>query len=77
MCMANALWAGLDRVGYGATIDDASRHCRQIYIPARKVSSRSDMTCTVEGPILRQECCELFTHPKMLAVSATWNPKTS
>src|SRR5580700_11631271 len=27
MCMANALWAGLDRVVYGATIEDANRHC--------------------------------------------------
>ncbi len=25
MCMANALWAGLDRVVYGATIADANR----------------------------------------------------
>src|SRR6202166_2833947 len=34
MCMANLLWSGIDRVVYGATIEDASRHCRQIYIPA-------------------------------------------
>src|SRR6202012_1489795 len=32
MCMANALWAGVDRVVYGATIEDANRHCRQIQI---------------------------------------------
>ena len=34
MCMANALWARLDRVVYGATIADASRHFLQIHIPA-------------------------------------------
>ena len=46
MCMANALWAGLDRIVYGATIADANRHCRQIQIPAKEVARRSDMTCT-------------------------------
>ena len=75
MCMANALWAGLDRVVFGATIKDASKHCKQIYVPAREVLRRSDMTCVVDGPILRAECYGLFTHPNMLKVFATWNPK--
>jgi tRNA(Arg) A34 adenosine deaminase TadA len=75
MCMANALWAGLDRVVFGATIADANRHCRQILIPAREVARRSDMTCVVDGPILRKECNELFTHPNMQKVFASWNPK--
>ena len=75
MCMANALWAGLDRVVFGATIADANRHCRQIQIPAQEVSRRSDMTCAVDGPVLRDECYALFTHPKMLKVFATWGPK--
>lgn len=75
MCMANALWAGLDRVVFGATIQDASRHCRQIYVPAKEVARRSDMDTLVEGPVLRKACYELFTHPNMLRVFATWNPK--
>jgi tRNA(adenine34) deaminase len=72
MCMANALWAGLDRVVYGATIEDAARHCRQIYVPAREVAERSDMECVVDGPVLREECYALFTHPNMQRVFATW-----
>jgi tRNA(Arg) A34 adenosine deaminase TadA len=76
MCMANALWAGLDRVVYGATIADANRHCRQIQIPAKEVAHRSDMTCTVDGPILRAECYALFTHPNMLKAFATWSTRT-
>jgi tRNA(Arg) A34 adenosine deaminase TadA len=76
MCMANALWAGLDRVVYGATIADANRHCRQIQIPAKEVARRSDMTCTVDGPILRAECYALFTHPNMLKAFATWSTRT-
>jgi len=75
MCMANALWAGLDRVVYGATIADANRHCRQIQISAREVARRSDMKCVVDGPVLREECYALFTHPNMLKAFATWNTR--
>ena len=73
MCMANALWAGLDRVVYGATIKDANRHCGQIQIPAKEVSRRSDMPCEVTGKVLRAECYALFTHPEMLKVFASWS----
>jgi tRNA(Arg) A34 adenosine deaminase TadA len=76
MCMANALWAGLDRVVYGATIEDANKHCRQIRISATEVAQRSDMSCIVDGPILRDACYALFTHPNMLKMFATWNPKS-
>ncbi len=75
MCMANALWAGLDRVVYGATIADANRHCRQMQIPAREVVRRSDMKCVVDGPVLRAECYALFTHPNMLQAFATWSTR--
>ncbi len=75
MCMANALWAGLDRVVFGATIADANQHCKQIHISAEEVNRRSDMPLELVGPILRDEAYALFTHPNMLAVFATWNPK--
>ena len=68
MCMSAALWAELDRVVYGATIEDANRHFSQIRIPAKEVAARGDMKCAVEGPILRDECYALFTHPTMLRV---------
>ncbi len=73
MCMANALWARLDRVVYGATIADASRHCFQIHIPARHVAQRSDMPCVVEGPVLRELCVTLFTHPNMQKAFRAWS----
>lgn len=73
MCMSNALWARLDRVVFGATIADASKHCLQIHIPAKTVAARSDMECVVHGPVLRKECYELFTHPNMLAAFALWS----
>lgn len=73
MCMANALWAGLDRVVFGATISDASRFCRQIHIPARNVARRADMPCVVEGPVLRELCVTLFTHPNMQKAFRAWS----
>jgi tRNA(adenine34) deaminase len=75
MCMANALWAGLDRVVYGATIDDAKRYVLQIHIPAKEVARRSDMSCRVEGPVLRDLCNTLFTHPKMQKAFRTWSTR--
>jgi tRNA(Arg) A34 adenosine deaminase TadA len=75
MCMSTALWAGLDRVVYGATIEDANRHCRQIQIPATEVAARSDMTCVVDGPVLRDECYALFTHPQMQRAFRLWSTR--
>jgi tRNA(Arg) A34 adenosine deaminase TadA len=75
MCMSTALWAGLNRVVYGATIADANRHCNQIRIPATEVAARSDMQCVVDGPILRDECYALFTHPSMLRAFRLWSTR--
>ena len=72
MCMSTALWARLDRVVYGATIEDANRHFDQIQIPAKEVAARSDIPCVVDGPFLRDECYALFTHPNMLRAIRRW-----
>jgi tRNA(Arg) A34 adenosine deaminase TadA len=75
MCMSTALWAGLDRVVYGATIEDANFHCRQIHIHASEVAERSDMRCVIDGPVLREQCYALFTHPNMLRAFRTWSTR--
>lgn len=75
MCMSTALWAGLDRVVYGATIADANKHCNQILIPAREVAARSDMKCVVDGPVLRDRCYALFTDPRMLKAFRLWTTR--
>lgn len=72
MCMANALWAGLDRVVFGATIADAARYCVQVHIAAREVAQRADMSCVVDGPVARELCCALLTHPTMQRAFRTW-----
>jgi len=75
MCMANALWAKLDRVVFGATIEDASQHCLQIHIPAKEVAQHADIPCTVEGPVLRELCNTLFTHPNMQKAFRAWSTR--
>jgi tRNA(Arg) A34 adenosine deaminase TadA len=75
MCMANALWAGIDRVVYGATIADANRFCKQIQISASELARRSDMQCIVDGPIEREICLGLFTHPNMQRAFASWTSR--
>jgi len=73
MCMANALWARLDRVVFGATIADASRHCLQIYVSAKEIAKRSDMNCKVDGPVMRELFNTLFTHPNMRKAFRSWS----
>src|SRR5271165_4896962 len=75
MCMANALWAKLDRVVFGATIADANRHCLQIHIDAKEVVRRSDMHCIVDGPLLRDLCYSLFTDPTMQKAFKSWSSR--
>ena len=75
MCMSTALWASLDRVVYGATIEDANKHCNQILLPATEVVARSDMKCTVDGPVLRDRCYGLFTDPRMLKAFRLWTTR--
>ena len=75
MCMSTALWAGLDRVVYGATIEDANKHCNQILIPATEVAARSDVKCAVDGPVLRERCYALFTDPRMLKAFRHWTTR--
>ncbi len=75
MCMSAALWAGMDRVVYGATIADASRHCRQIYVPAAEVAERSDMRCEVTGPVEREVCDAIFNDPRMVKAFKAWSSR--
>jgi tRNA(Arg) A34 adenosine deaminase TadA len=72
MCMAAILWAGLDRVVYGATIEHAARHCNQIYVPASELASKSDMRCEVVGPVEAELCYSLFSHPNMIKRFKIW-----
>ncbi len=72
MCMACCLWAGLDRMVYGATIGDAAKYGGQIMIAAAEVEKRATMQCEVVGPVEREACLELFTNPVMQKVLKSW-----
>jgi tRNA(Arg) A34 adenosine deaminase TadA len=72
MCMACALWSGLDRLIFGATIADAGRFVSQIRIPAKEVARRTDLQCVVAGPVEREVCVKLFTDPRMQKAFAMW-----
>lgn len=72
MCMSDALWAGIDRVVFGATIADANRFVKQIRIPATEVVARSDMKCEVVGGVEREACLAIFTDPRMQVVFKRW-----
>jgi tRNA(Arg) A34 adenosine deaminase TadA len=72
MCMSCCLWAGLDRVVYGATIEDAARFGHQIMIPSAEVARRTDLKCEVAGPLERDRALELFTNAKMQARMKHW-----
>ncbi len=72
MCMACALWSGLDRLVFGATIADAGRFVSQITIPAKEVARRTDLRCVVAGPVEREVCVKLFTDPRMRKAFAMW-----
>jgi tRNA(Arg) A34 adenosine deaminase TadA len=67
MCMSCCLWSGLDRVVYGATIENAARFGHQIKIPSAEVARRTDLHCEVVGPVERDRALELFTNAKMQA----------
>ena len=75
MCMACALWSGLDRLVFGATIADAGHFVSQISIPAKEVASRTDLHCVVDGPVEREVCVKLFTDPRMQAAFAQWRKR--
>lgn len=67
MCMACCLWSGLDRMVYGATIEDAAKYGHQIMISSAEMARRTDLHCEVVGPVERERALELFTNAKMQA----------
>jgi tRNA(Arg) A34 adenosine deaminase TadA len=72
MCMGCILWCGLDRVVYGATIDDAASFGSQIMISSRDMKKQWNHPCIVDGPVEHDRCLALFTDPRMAAVFKRW-----
>jgi len=61
MCLAAIHWAKIDRVVYGATIDDAARagFC-ELHVDAQALAQMGRSPLKVESGLLRAECAALF-----------------
>ncbi|MEQ8706608.1 MAG: nucleoside deaminase [Phaeodactylibacter sp.] len=62
MCAMAAVWAGVSKIYYGATIDDAAAHGHQVKIYCRDIAEQAWYDITVEGEVLREACTALFSH---------------
>ncbi|HEY2159452.1 MAG TPA: nucleoside deaminase [Isosphaeraceae bacterium] len=61
MCLAAIHWAKLDRVVFGATIDDAdAAGFSELHVAAVDLARMGGSPLVVEGGLLREECAALF-----------------
>jgi guanine deaminase len=73
MCLAAIHWAKVDRVVFGATIDDAaSAGFSELRIPAEKLAEMGGSPLKVEGGLLREECAGLFDEWKKAGKSRSY-----
>src|SRR3954468_8948181 len=65
MCLSAIHWAKVDRVVFGATIDDAAGagFC-ELHVPAETLAEMGRSPLRVEGGLLREECAALFAEWK-------------
>ncbi len=61
MCLAAIHWAKIDRVVYGASIEDAATAgFSELHVPARELAERGRSPLRVDPGPCRDECLELF-----------------
>ena len=60
MCAMAAVWAGIDAIHYGATIDDAARYGRQVKLYCREIAQRAWYDLSLHPGLYREACLELF-----------------
>lgn len=64
MCAMAVVWAGVAKVYFGASIDDAARYGNQVKIYCRDIAEAAWYDLEVEGGILHAACLELFAASK-------------
>jgi len=73
MCLAATHWAKVDRVVFGATIEDAAAAgFTELFLPAREMVERGKSRLRVEGGVCREECRELFRLWEEMGLSAPY-----
>jgi len=60
MCMSAIIWAGIPRVVFGMPIEGISRYYNQIQLSAEEVAEKSWYDIEIIGPMMEEECTELF-----------------
>lgn len=60
MCMSAIVWAGIGKVVYGASIEDASEFGHQIQIRCKEVAQKSWYTIVIESAVEKERCLALF-----------------
>ncbi len=73
MCLAAIHWAKVDRVVFGATIDDsAEAGFGELHVAAGSLAEQGRSPLVVEGGLLREECVGLFAEWKQAGLGATY-----
>lgn len=60
MCAAACVWAGIDRIVFGASIDEIKQYWHQIDIPCSEVIARGFHPIEITGGVLREQCLSLY-----------------
>jgi guanine deaminase len=73
MCLSAIHWAKVDRVVFGATIDDAAEagFC-ELHVAAESLAEMGRSPLVVEGGLLREECSALFSEWKKAGLCGTY-----
>ncbi len=73
MCLAAIHWARVDRVVFGASIDDAATAgFSELRVAAELLAELGRSPLKVEGGLLRDECVALFEEWKRLGLGSTY-----
>jgi tRNA(Arg) A34 adenosine deaminase TadA len=73
MCLAAIHWSKLDRVVFGATIDDAAAAgFHELRVDAAVLAEMGRSPLRVEGGLLREECARLFAHWREAGLCGTY-----
>ena len=73
MCLAAIHWARVDRVVFGATIEDAARAgFAELRVDARSLAEMGRSPLVVDGGLLREVCSALFSEWKKAGLCGTY-----
>ena len=60
MCMSAIVWAGIGKVIYGASIEDAAEFGKQLHISSHNIAELAWYPVRVTGGVCKEECKQLF-----------------